>query len=524
MPLGETIAAAATPPGESALALVRASGPLVPVLAAAVLGRSAGQTPAPRHATFGHYHTLAGESLDQIVLTYYAAPASATGEDLLEIACHGNPLIVRRILDDLLARGCRPAQPGEFTRTAFLAGKLDLAQAEAVADLIRTRSDGALRAARRQLDGELSRRVQEFSDTLLRIQAATEAYIDFPEEDLPAEDNATLRAKIAGLAAEIEKLLATARYGALLRDGASVVIAGPPNAGKSSLMNALLGRPRAIVSPTPGTTRDFLEETLTAGPYTIQITDTAGLPEEVRSQEDRSQESGVRSQKLETRSQNSDIRGQKSEIPPPTPRSTDWELETRNLKRETLPNTLPAPCSPLPASPDPIEMEGVSRAFEKITTADFLLLVLDSTLPSPTLPQPLIEVIHPQNTLVIENKTDLSVSFTHDSFLPDIKHLRLSLKTGQGLEQLRAALVIALETSYALPHDDLILTNTRHADALRQTHAALTAALEKLETHAPAELLAAHLRDALTALAEIAGPLDNHAMLDRLFAQFCIGK
>jgi tRNA modification GTPase len=541
MPFSETIAAAATPPGESALALVRASGPLVPALAAAVLGRPAGQTPAPRHATFGHYHTLAGESLDQIVLTYYAAPASATGEDLLEIACHGNPLIIRRILDDLLARGCRPAQPGEFTRTAFLAGKLDLAQAEAVADLIRARSDGALRAARRQLDGELSRRVQEFSDTLLQIQAATEAYIDFPEEDLPAEDNAALRAKIAGLAAEIEKLLATARYGALLRDGASVVIAGPPNAGKSSLLNALLGRPRAIVSPTPGTTRDFLEETLSAGPYTIQVTDTAGLPEEVG----RPKAEG-RSQELEDRSQNSEVRIQN---PPPSPCPTpNSELHTPHSTLQALPSPLPsplcasaslcesssdlsgphsvfpAPRSPLPASPDPIEIEGVSMALEKISTADFLLLVLDSALPSPTLPRTLLDVIHPQNTLVIENKTDLSVSFSHDSFFPDIKHLRLSIKTGEGLAQLRSALVTALEASYALPHDDLILTSTRHADALRQTHAALTAALEKLETHAPAELLAAHLRDALTALAEIAGPLDNHAMLDRLFAQFCIGK
>jgi len=493
MPLGETIAAAATPPGESALALVRASGPLVPALAAAILGRAAGQIPAPRQATFGHYHPLAGEALDQIVLTHYAAPASATGEHLLEIACHGNPLIIRRILDDLCARGCRPARPGEFTRTAFLAGKLDLAQAEAVADLIRARSDAALRAARRQLDGELSRRIQEFSDTLLQIQAEVEAYIDFPEEDLPPENSAALAAKIATLAAAIEQLLATARYGSLLRNGASAVILGAPNAGKSSLLNALLGRPRAIVSPQPGTTRDFIEETFQAGPYAIQITDTAGIP-------------------------------------------ADSQPRTKHQEREHI---APAPISPLPASTlDSIEREGINRALEKIATADFLLLVLDSTIAPPTLPQSVLDVITPLNTLVLENKTDLSGSIPRDSFLADCKHVRISTKTGAGLDTLRTTLVSALEKSYAIPHDDLVLTTLRHADTLRLTRTALLAALEQFPSSispapnsalpAPrsisAELLAAHLGDALASLGEILGHPDHDAMLDHLFANFCIGK
>jgi tRNA modification GTPase len=455
MPFSETIAAVATPPGESALAIVRASGPLVPMLAAAVLGRPVTDIPSPRHATFGHYHPLAGESLDQIVLTYYAAPASATGEDLLEISCHGNPLIVRRILDDLFARGCRPAQPGEFTRTAFLAGKLDLSQAEAVADLIRARSEGALRAARRQLDGELSRRIQEFSSTLLQIQAEVEAYIDFPEEDLPAENSAALRAKISGLVTDIEKLLATTRYGTLLREGASAVIAGPPNAGKSSLLNALLGRPRAIVSPEPGTTRDFIEERLYIGPYAIQITDTAGL----------------------------------------------------NL-----------------VSQNPIEAEGINCALEKIANADLLLLVIDSTLPSPILPKSLLDNILSTNTLVLENKTDLSDSVIHNSFFPECQHVRLSLKTGVGLEALSAMLVSVLEKSYSIPHEDLILTSVRHSEALTHTKTSLGAALDELTTHAPTEILAAHLRDALESLGTIVGNLDNNAMLDHLFASFCIGK
>ncbi|HTB63653.1 MAG TPA: tRNA uridine-5-carboxymethylaminomethyl(34) synthesis GTPase MnmE [Opitutales bacterium] len=466
MPLGDTIAAAATPAGESALAILRASGPLVPALAAAVLNLSPDKIPAPRHATFGHYHTLAGESLDHIVLTRYAAPHSATGDDLLEISCHGNPLIVQRILNDLLARGCRPAQPGEFTRAAFLNGKIDLTQAEAVADLIRARSDGALRAARRQLDGQLSRRIQDFTAALLQIQAEVEARLDFPEEDLPAEDTAQLRTQITALAADIAKLLATTRYGNLLRDGAHIVIAGPPNAGKSSLLNALLGRPRAIVSPTPGTTRDYLEETFHSGPYSLQITDTAGIPS---------------------------------------------VFSVSSVVQESPPQDL-------------IELEGIKRSFDKIATADFLLLVIDSTQPPPSLPQSLLSSLHPSNTLIIENKTDLSGSISQLSFLPDYKHLRISIKTGDGLESLRSQLTTAIESAYAIPHDDLILITTRHADTLNRTHAALLAAVAKLADQSPLELPASHLRDALDSLGEILGRIDNEAMLDRLFATFCIGK
>jgi tRNA modification GTPase len=455
MPATDTIAAAATPAGESALAILRASGPLVPALAAAVLNLPPDKIPAPRHATFGHYHTLAGESLDHVVLTRYAAPHSATGDDLLEISCHGNPLIVQRILNDLLARGCRPAQPGEFTRAAFLNGKIDLTQAEAVADLIRARSDGALRAARRQLDGQLSHRIQDFTAALLQIQAEVEARLDFPEEDLPAEDTAQLRAQITALAADIAKLLATTRYGNLLRDGAHIVIAGPPNAGKSSLLNALLGRPRAIVSPTPGTTRDYLEETFHSGPYSLQITDTAGI--------------------------------------------RDGQI-------------------------DDIEAQGITKSLDKIATADFLLLVVDSTQPPPSLPSSLLSSLHPSNTLIIENKTDLSGSISQSSFLSEYKHLRLSIKTGDGLESLRSQLTAAIEFAYAIPHDDLILITTRHTDTLNRTHAALLTAVEKLADQSPLELPASHLRDALDSLGEILGRIDNEAMLDRLFATFCIGK
>jgi tRNA modification GTPase len=330
-----------------------------------------------------------------------------------------------------------------------------LSQAEAVADLIRARSDGALRAAQRQLDGELGRRVQEFSGMLLQIQAEVEAYIDFPEEDLPAERPGGPRALLAELAAAVEKLLATARYGTLLREGASAVIAGAPNAGKSSLLNALLGRPRAIVSSEPGTTRDFLEERFLAGPYSIQITDTAGLRVE-----------------------------------------------------------------PL----DAVEREGVARSLEKIAAADFLLLVIDSTQEPPTLPKVVLDVIKPFNTLVLENKTDLSSSISRSSFLAECKHVRLSIKTGDGLPTLKCELISALEKSYALPNEELVLTSVRHVEALGRAASALKLAAKKLSEKAPAELVASDLRQALEALGEIIGRVDNEAMLDLLFKTFCIGK
>jgi len=275
MPYGETIAALATPAGESALAVVRLSGPRCAELACACLGR--GRPPPPRRAIYGHYHGLDGTVVDEVVATLFAAGASFTGEPVLELSCHGNPLIARRILDDLLRRGCRPAEPGEFTRTAFMNGRLDLSQAEAVADVIRARSERSLEAARRQLAGALGERVSAYTEELLETAASIEAYIDFPEEDLPAEDPAGPIARIGKLDTELRELAETSRYRELLDEGVPAVIVGAPNAGKSTLLNALLGEERAIVSEEPGTTRDFISERIRLGDYCIQITDTAGL-------------------------------------------------------------------------------------------------------------------------------------------------------------------------------------------------------------------------------------------------------
>ena len=269
----DTIAALATPAGTAALAVIRITGPDTERLAREL----AGSPPRPRTARRGEYRDRTGTILDEVLFTFFPGPRSATGEHVLEISCHGNPFIAQRMLGDLFARGCRPADPGEFTRRAFLNGKMDLSQAEAVMDLISARSERALAAAHRQLRGSLGRHLAPLVNDLISALAAVEAYIDFPEEDLPGENREALRNTLGSVRTGTRQLLATRRYGDLLRDGVRTVIVGETNAGKSSLLNRLLGKDRAIVSPEPGTTRDFIEERAVVGPHCLRLIDTAGL-------------------------------------------------------------------------------------------------------------------------------------------------------------------------------------------------------------------------------------------------------
>jgi tRNA modification GTPase len=269
----DTIAALATPAGTSAIAVLRVSGLESAKLAQDIFG----ETPPPRVARRGDYHERRGALLDDVLFTFFLGPNSYTGEDSLEISCHGNPFIAQKILEDLFARNCRPAEPGEFTQRAFLNGRMDLSQAEAVMDLISARSERALAAANQQLRGALGKRMNSLVAGLLDVLARIEAHIDFPEEDLPPEDRGCLERELARLINETDRLLATSHYGAILRGGIKTVIVGPPNVGKSSLLNRLVGRERALVSAEPGTTRDFIEEQILIGPYGLRIIDTAGL-------------------------------------------------------------------------------------------------------------------------------------------------------------------------------------------------------------------------------------------------------
>ena len=281
------IAAIATPPGVGALSVIRISGPQAHAVLQAATGRSAPLP--PRMATLVHVRTATGEILDECMATCFYAPASFTGEDVAELTCHGGMLVTRRVLERLFACGARPAEPGEFSRRAFENGKIDLTAAEAIMDIINAGSDLALRAAQSQLSGAISRPVQAAIDALLTLAAHLEAYIDFPEEDISPQTTADMQETLSEVGTSLTQLVATADSGRLLREGVRTVIIGTPNAGKSSLLNRLLGFERAIVSPTPGTTRDTVEESFSAGGMLLRLIDTAGL----RDSEDVLEQAGV---------------------------------------------------------------------------------------------------------------------------------------------------------------------------------------------------------------------------------------
>ena len=276
-PFCETIAAISTPPGEGAIALVRLSGPQAIAVADAIFRGKQKPSDAPPHfQQFGEI--VEGERVvDQVMLAVHRAPASYTGEDVVEISCHGGVLVTARVWEACLRAGARAARGGEFTERAFLNGKLDLTQAEAVIDLIRAQTDLALRSAAEQLEGRLGEKIAQLREDMISLIANLEAYIDFPDEDIEPDVGAAFLARLDGIRGRIEALLATAAQGRIFREGVRVVIYGATNAGKSSLLNRLLGFPRAIVSETPGTTRDTIEEVVNMRGIALRLTDTAGL-------------------------------------------------------------------------------------------------------------------------------------------------------------------------------------------------------------------------------------------------------
>ncbi len=281
--MNDTIAAIATPLGEGGLAVIRLSGPGAFGIAEACF-RPAGKTsekPTAARSHTVHYGKIvrAGREVDEVLLTVFRAPRTFTREDVVEISCHGGLLPARLTLDALLESGARLAEPGEFTRRAFLNGRIDLAQAEAVADLIHSRTELALAAAREQLAGKLSARINRLRDDMMKILAHIEAHIDFPDEDIQPDTRDTLLKRLRASIDFMDELLRTAEEGQILRRGVRAAIVGRPNAGKSSLLNQLLGRDRAIVSPVPGTTRDTIEETANIRGLPVVLIDTAGLRE-----------------------------------------------------------------------------------------------------------------------------------------------------------------------------------------------------------------------------------------------------
>jgi tRNA modification GTPase len=278
MTVSDTIAAISTPPGEGAIALVRISGANAIAVADTIFRGK--QKPSETASHVQHFGEIVDEQsrlIDQVLLSIHRAPASYTGEDLVEISCHGGTLVSTKVLEACLRAGARAARPGEFTERAFLNGKMDLTQAEAVIDLIRAKTDLALRSATEQLEGRLGAGIKKIRDALVNLAAQIEASIDFPEEGIAPDEGERLCVRLDSIREEIANLLATAQQGRILREGVRVVIYGATNAGKSSLLNRLLGYERVIVSETHGTTRDTIEESVNLHGVPIRLLDTAGL-------------------------------------------------------------------------------------------------------------------------------------------------------------------------------------------------------------------------------------------------------
>lgn len=463
----DTIAAVSTAPGPGALAVVRLSGSGAGAILRALSPEREG-LPEPRRATLVRLmEPESGEPVDRAVVTYFRAPASYTGEEMVEISCHGGWLAPTLVLDACLAAGARAAEPGEFTRRAYLNGKMDLVQAEAVLDLVEGRSRALHRAAVHQLERGLSDRIGRLREGLIRLEALLTHHIDFPEEDEPPVAVGEIAARAAAVAREVDALLATAPGGELLREGALAVLAGRPNAGKSSLYNALIGEERAIVTEEPGTTRDALITTVELGGFPFRLVDTAGL-----------REGGERIERL------------------------GIEVTHRYLARADVVLL----CVPVGEGTGEAE-----RSFlEAVEGVPIVLLETKADLARAERP-------------AAEAETDSS-PFAGKPWAPATK-VRVSLVTGEGLEELRRTLPELVYAAVVHAGEDVpVLTRRRQRDALASARTEIAAFAAALEAGLPAEVAAAHLRSAETALEELLGVVSVEDVLDAVFRDFCVGK
>ena len=486
--LDDTIAAIATPLGEGGLAVIRISGPQALAMAdrcfVAAGSGSLKPSVAPTHTIqFGHVVSH-GQNLDEVLLSVMRAPRTFTREDVVEITCHGGLLPAKLVLDAVLANGARLAEPGEFTRRAFLNGRIDLAQAEAVADLIHSRTELALRAANEQLAGKLSERVNQLRDEMLKTLAHVEAHLDFPEEDLALDTRAQLDARLEAGIALMDDLLRTAGEGQILRRGIRVAIIGRPNAGKSSLLNQLLGHDRAIVSAIPGTTRDTIEETANIRGLPIVFIDTAGLREI-----------------------------------PGAPASLSAYSLTLGLARQEAGE-----------AGDAIEAEGIRRTRQTVQRAEIVLHVFDASEPLTEADQRYLTEFAGKKRILVRNKTDLPrrlelAPLSHWTSEPCASPMvEVCCLNGQGIEALKDVLK-ELAWSGEIKSEMLqVMINSRHKDALNRARAATLRTLEALRALVGLELVAMELRIAVNAIGEIVGKTTTEDLLDSIFSQFCIGK
>ena len=464
----DTIAAISTPPGRGGIGIVRLAGPAARAITGALVRLSAPLEHA--RARFARVidprqpEGYDAPALDEAVVTAFFAPRSYTGDDVVEIAAHGSPVVLEALLTEALARGARLAAPGEFTQRAFLSGRLDLTQAEAVQDLISAHTLEQARAAAQQLGGALQRRIAPAKEELLRLTVLLEAGMDFASGELddvdvvPPQDIATAILAVQML---LEELASSFRAGALLRTGVSLALVGRPNTGKSSLFNRLLERPRAIVTPLPGTTRDTVEESWSLQGMPVRLVDTAGLR----------------------------VAGE--------------------------------------APADEAERQGIERSREALADADLVLLVHDVTVPLTSEEEALAAALRERPHLLVRNKMDLlerlNLPDTNGSSGSESAMHAVSALTGQGLESLRRAILDALHVGAGIAETGSLNTRRQQESVLAALNA-LQAASHANKTGQPHEIVLLDLHNALHALDSLTGETTADDIMSRIFSTFCIGK
>lgn len=463
--LDDTIAALATPPGEGALGMVRLSGSEALTIADRIFHSPRGTQPSRAKTHTIHVgHIVDGDRIiDEVQLAVLRVPKTYTREDMVEITGHGGMLALRTILELALQAGARLAEPGEFTQRAFLNGRIDLAQSEAVLDVIRARTEASLRAALSQLGGHLSQRLLALHDELANLAAHVEATMDFPEDDIAFLEAAQCRQRLQRVADQLDTLVASATTGRILRDGAMVVICGRPNVGKSSLLNALLRANRAIVTPMPGTTRDTIEESVNLRGVHVRLTDTAGIA------------------------------------------PTSDPIEQEGIARSRA--AIRAADLLLLVFDGSVMLEDADAAFMRELQA-----LRDGTATP---------------AILLLNKCDLGVGVTPaeiQALWGAASVMTVSASQGTGLEALESLMTQQLLGGEVELSDGALVTNIRHQEALRHALAACHATLQALAQRTPLDCVAVDLRAAVQHVGDILGINVQEDLLDRIFRQFCIGK
>ncbi len=484
----DTIVAIATPVGRGGIGVVRLSGDRAIEVATGLI-RLPRQPLETQRATLGEFWE-SGRVLDQVVVTCFRRPHSYTAEDVVEISCHGAPIVLQHLVELCLERGARSAEPGEFTLRAFLNGRIDLTQAEAVRDLIESRTLYQARVAAAQLEGAVSTRLKPHKKALVEFIAGLEAGIDFAEDDLPVSGWDEISSRLDAVRADLEKLVEGYAYGRIVREGLSLAIVGRPNVGKSSLFNCLLNQDRAIVTATPGTTRDLVAETAQLGGIPLRFVDTAGIRETAEEAEKLGVEKSFQA------IADSDLRLLVVDA------SEDWMAEDSSLLEKVRPLgalLVAANKCDLARRITPAEVERLLSPSGH--AAEELAGSASSRTPKP-------EPRTPNTTTAA----------------PPLEVVWTSARTGEGLAELREKILEVAAPVRDLGPEGEFITNLRHQQLIKQSVAALARARQAAEQQVPHEMLLLDLYEALRPLDAITGATYVDDVLDVIFSTFCVGK